>query len=167
MLITDIGADDVFVFGSNAAGFHGAGSAGQACRGDARNTWRQDAWFLRAMKAPPGSPDRVGRWAVFGVARGWQRATCGMSYAVQTIVRPGQRRSVSRRDIYHQLVELWAFARERPQWKFLLTPVGQGYSGWTPEEMAQVWDYLLQQHGLPDNCVFTWDRAAVVVDAQT
>lgn len=158
MLITRLEPTDVFVFGSNASGFHGAGSAGQACRGDSANTWRSDAWFLKAMRSPVGSPDRIGLWAVYGVARGFQRGRSGMSYAVQTIERPGQKRSTSRRDIYYQLVELWAFARANPSLRLLITPLGQGYSGYTPAEMAQVWDYLIDQHGLPDNCTFTWDR---------
>jgi hypothetical protein len=38
---------EVLVFGSNRSGFHGAGSAGLAFRGDSRNTWRSDPFFLR------------------------------------------------------------------------------------------------------------------------
>lgn len=154
MFSVELGPDEVLVFGSNATGFHGAGGAGLACRGDARNTWRQDKWFQAAMKAPEGSPDRVGKYAVYGVARGFQVGREGKSYAVQTIERPGRRRSTSRREIYHQLVELWTFAEAHPEWTFLVTPLGEGYAGYTSEEMQEVWDFLQQKHGTPANVKF-------------
>src|SRR5215207_2445888 len=125
-LRTILAPNEVFVFGSNRDGFHGAGGAGLACRGDAANTWRQDPWFKRAKDARTGDAARIGRWAVFGVAKGFQIGRCGRSYAVQTIERPGARRSTSRREIYRQLVELVAFARTRPDDSFLVTPLGEG-----------------------------------------
>jgi len=60
----------IFVFGTNSSGFHGAGAAGIAFRSESRNTWRTDPWFQMAMTSPVGSQERVGRWAVFGVSRG-------------------------------------------------------------------------------------------------
>lgn len=152
--VTDLGPDEVFVFGSNEGGFHGAGAAGLACRGTATNNWRQDDWFLAAMKAPPGDERRVGRWATFGVARGYQVGTGGRSYAIATVTRPGARRSITRRDIYYQLVELWAFAEAHPELTFLVTPLGEGYAGYTRAEMEEVWDFLLAKHGSPPNVVF-------------
>jgi hypothetical protein len=145
----------ILVFGSNAQGFHGAGGAGLACRGDAANNWRNDAWFLAAMKAPPGSAARIGKRAIFGKARGFQRGKDGASYAIQTIERPGQRRSTSRREIYYQLVELVSFARSHPEYIFDITPLGEGYAGYTAAEMHEVWHYLQTRHGIPDNCCFT------------
>lgn len=97
--ITELEPNDVVVFGSNATGFHGAGAAGLACRGTARNDWREDAWLTTARDAPVGSPARIGTWAVFGKARGPQRGTEGMSYAIETIQTPGKLRSTSLRDI--------------------------------------------------------------------
>ena len=106
MMITSLKSNEVFVFGSNAQGFHGAGSAGYAMRGDTRNNWRQDKTFRRAMEAPVGHPDRVGKWAVFGVARGFSKGHEGISYAIQTIEKPGRKRSTSRQDICIQLGRL-------------------------------------------------------------
>ena len=137
MMITTLKPNEVFVFGSNAQGFHGAGSAGFAMRGDTRNNWRQDEAFKRAMKAPVGHPDRVGKWAIFGVSRGMQKGYAGLSYAIQTIERAGQRRSTSRRDICIQLIKLWNTAKKHPDLIFLMTPVGCGYSGYTPAEMSR------------------------------
>ncbi len=135
-LITSLAPNEVFVFGSNRSGFHGAGAAGYACRGTAENTWRTDEWFLKAMKAPVGSPDRVGKWAVYGVGRGWQQGREGMSYAIQTIEKPGMKRSTSRDNIEDQFIRLFVFALEHPEWQFLMTPVGAGLSGYTAAEMA-------------------------------
>lgn len=153
--ITTLQPNEVFVFGSNKTGFHGAGAAGLACRGDARNTWREDEWFLKAMKSPVGSPDRIGKWAVYGIAKGYQRGREGVSFAVQTIEHPGLKRSVSRQEIYKQLQALWSDADKTfGFWKFLVTPLAEGLAGYTREEMAEVWDKLITEHGLPPNIRF-------------
>ncbi|HEX8243180.1 MAG TPA: hypothetical protein VF541_06785 [Longimicrobium sp.] len=140
---------EVFVFGSNAGGFHGAGSAGLACRGDSGPGWRTDTRFLEMIRAPAGSPARVGEWAVFGVARGHQVGRTGQSYAIETIQRPGRqyRRGTPLEVIAGQLRELVAFARSRPDLRFVITPVGEGYSGYTRAEMGQVWRRVHEQCG--------------------
>ncbi len=145
---------DVFVFGSNGTGFHGAGTAGFVMRGDSRNNWREDAGFLAAMKSPVGSQLRLGRRAEFGVARGFQQGNEGCSYAIQTVRKPGARRSITRREIYCQLVELWHWAEANQEYSVLVTAVGTGYAGYTREEMQEVWDYLVKTHGLPSNVRF-------------
>ena len=149
--ITAIKKNQVFVFGSNSTGFHGAGSAGQAMRGDSRNTWRDDAAFLKAKQAPKGSPDRIGKWAIYGQARGHQIGREGQSYAIETIVRPGDRRSTPLAAIQCQIVELLKFAKEHPDLEILMTPVGCGYSGYTPREMRACWEAATAQEPLPTN----------------
>ena len=62
-------------------------AAGVAMRGTFAHDWRTDEAFLAARRAPPGGPARVGRWAEFGVARGYMQGREGCSYAVQTVVR--------------------------------------------------------------------------------
>ncbi len=153
-LITQLADHEVFLFGANRGGFHGAGAAGYAMRGTAANTWRTDEAFLRAMRAPEGHIDRIGRWAVYGVGRGWQRGHYGMSYAIQTIERAGWKRSTPLADIEDQLVELWGFARTHLGWTFLMTPVGAGLSGYTPAEMAAVLGRAAKRGGgLPGNVI--------------
>jgi hypothetical protein len=152
-MITRLKSNQVFIFGSNEQGFHGAGSAGFAMRGDSRNNWRNDPEFLRAMKAPAGSPDRIGKWAVFGVGRGYQEGREGRSYAICTVARPGQQRSITLKDIYVQLVELVQFVKLHSELEFLGTPIGCGYSGHTPEEMQLVWDTLAERIGIPSNLI--------------
>ena len=146
-------SNEVFVFGSNVQGFHGAGSAGFAFRGDSRNTWRQDARFLRAIGAPAGSEEKVGKLAVFGQARGLMKGREGYSYAICTVTRPGRRRSIPRKEIARQLRELWRFAKAHTEFSFRMTPVGAGYAGYSREEMLEVMDWLLDTEGIPANII--------------
>lgn len=153
--ITRLHSGEVFCFGTNEGGFHGAGSAGQAMRGDARNTWRTDPAFKAAMDAPVGDPARVGLWAVYGQAEGPMLGQAGKSYGIVTIVRPGQRRSTPLSDIGQSLTDLCRFANRRPGLTFLITPLGEGYSGYTRREMGEVWDHVSQHlGGLPANLKF-------------
>ena len=140
----------VLVFGSNAQGFHGAGSAGLAFKNDARNNWREHGQFLKAMKSPIGSPDRIGFRAVFGIARGFQTGTHGSSYAIQTVTRPGEKRSIPLSEIKSQIQELITFANEHPDYNFGVTNIGEGYAGYSREEMNfSIWNTL----ELPTNII--------------
>jgi hypothetical protein len=133
-------SNEVFVFGSNRAGFHGAGGAGIACRGDADcRTWRADQRFTAMRRARPGSDACRGRWAVFGVG----------SYAIETIERPGRqyRRGTPLRAIYAQMRQLVAFANQRADLDFVVTPIGEGLSGYTRAEMALLWRTLHERVG--------------------
>ncbi len=155
--ITSLAPNEVFTFGSNRSGFHGAGAAGFACRGTALNTWRTDPWFQTARRSPVGSPARVGKWAVFGVARGFQVGREGMSYAIETIREAGLKRSTPLSEIQEQFVELFRFANTRSDLTFLLTPVGVGLSGWTAPEMAACLSAAIRQHPVPGNVVIPPD----------
>lgn len=144
----------IFVFGTNESGFHGTGSAGFALRGNSDGTWREDQSFLKIKnqvnsKTPLDSSLRKGQFAVFGQARGLQIGTRGASYGIQTIVKPGQRRSTTRREIYAQLVKLGDFARSNPKMVFIMTEIGQGYSGYTKEEMDVVHCWWIKHHNPP------------------
>jgi len=149
--ITTLKPNQVCIFGSNSTGFHGAGMAGYACRGESRNTWRQDTWFLKALQSPIGSPDRIGKWAVLGVARGFQQGREGMSYAIQTIQKPGWKRSTPLSEIAMQLRELFVFAVTHPELEFLFTPIGAGLAGYTNAEMKGCLYSVLDDIGLPSN----------------
>lgn len=153
-MITSLKFNQVFVFGSNTSGFHGAGSAGLACRGDARNTWRDDPWFQKAMNSPIGSLDRIGKWAVFGEAHGFQIGREGMSYAICTIVRPGSKRSYPLSKIAEHILELFSFASAHPEYEFLYTAVGAGLAGYTNDEMALTLQEAINVQAPPPNITF-------------
>jgi hypothetical protein len=93
-------------------------------------------------------------WAQPGVGRGFQTGLKGKSYAIATVTRAGFRKSMERREIYKQLVALWQFILTRPDLSFLVSPLGEGYAGWTKEEMNTVWEHLVAKHGLPSNIHF-------------
>lgn len=138
--------------GSNSKGFHGAGSAGLAMRGDSRNNWREDQGFLLAMQSSKGSNQRIGKWAVYGIARGHQVGREGQSYAIQTIERPGIKRSTTLSAIEEQLVDLLSYANKNQDLVFIMTPVGCGYSGYSVEEMRNVWENATKKFGsMPSN----------------
>ena len=75
-LITELKSNEVFIFGSNKNGFHGAGSAGYAQRGDSKNNWRTDDIFLQALtelnkknKNHPYNKEKlIGKWSVLGLS---------------------------------------------------------------------------------------------------
>lgn len=151
--ITKLEPNEIFVFGSNSTGFHGAGTAGQAMRGDSKNTWRADPVFLRAKAAPVGHPDRIGKWAIYGVARGFQQGHEGASYAIETIVRPAQLRSTPLSVIEAQFVELFAYAEAHPELRFLMTPVGCRYAGYSALEMKETWSRAKAKKACPANVI--------------
>jgi len=144
--IISLESNQVFVFGSNANGFHGSGAAGFAF---GTTNWRTDKRFQKAMNAPEGHPDRIGRWAIYGQGRGYQEGSHGRSYAIETIRRPGLKRSTPLKEIKEQIIELFEFANEHPNLEFLVTPIGVGFAGYSEEEII----FLFTNLEIPDNVV--------------
>lgn len=96
--ITEIGPDEVFVFGSNLAGMHGGGAARLAC-------------------------ERFG--AVWGQGVGLH----GRSYAIPTM----QGGVATIAPYVDGFID---FARRHPEKRFLVTEIGCGIAGFTPEQIA-------------------------------
>lgn len=94
---------EIFVFGSNLAGRHGAGAA------------------LEAVQKYS---------AVLGQGEGLQ----GQSYAIPTKDR--QLRPLSVGAIATGAATFMGFARRNPSLRFLMTPVGCGLAGHTPDKIA-------------------------------
>ena len=120
--------------------------------------------FSRLCRRRRGSPDRIGKWAIYGVARGYMEGSEGKSYAIQTIQKPGKKRSTSLQEIQKQLAEMWDFSAAHPELQFILTPIGEGYAGYSHKEMQEVWDWIKANKGERPN--WSWladmrDRAAM------
>jgi hypothetical protein len=160
---TSYPTNTIFIFGSNEQGFHGAGSAGFAFRGDSANTWRQDKFFLNAIAESRQGKHTVGKRAIFGIARGFMHGIEGDSYAICTVSRPGQKQSRSRKEIARQLRELWHYAQNHPELTFWFTPVGCGYAGYTAAEMQEVIDWLAATIGHPSN-IFNLNCYQTIID---
>lgn len=112
--ITELKSNQVFVFGSNTAGRHGAGAA------------------LTAYQE-------------FGAKAGVGVGFTGSCYAIPTKdqymnIRP---LSAIRRDVLYFLLR----AKSLPEVEFLVTKVGCGYAGYTPEEIGPMF------YPKPDNVI--------------
>lgn len=146
-MITQLRDNQVFVFGSNLIGFHGAGSAGFASFGvTGYNHWRQVGYG----SFPKGWQ---GKWNVKGVGEGFQVGTEGKSYALPTVSLPGKRRSLSKGQIGESIQKLYAFAREHQDLEFLVAYCDDGkqtLNGYTKAEMA----LMFSCEKIPENVIF-------------
>ena len=159
-IITTLTSNEVFVFGSNASGFHGAGSAGYAFKGTSGNDWRDNPRCKAAIAATrtPGTDpkDRVGNWTIWGQARGHMKGTIGQSYAIVTTERPGHKGNVTLNSIRNEVKALVEFAKAHPELKFLCSAFGLsraygGFSWFTLEEMRSLFADQEGNGGMPDN----------------
>jgi len=110
-MITSLGPDEIFVFGSNASGAHGGGAARFAA-------------------------DHFG--AVWGQAEGLQ----GRSYGIDTMS--------GLPTIEKQVATFLEFAVRHPELRFLVTEIGCGIAGYTPEQIAPYFGDATQNVVLPD-----------------
>jgi hypothetical protein len=101
--ITELKPNEVFVFGSNLAGIHGAGAARFAHK-------------------------------VFGAKFGVGIGMTGRCYALPT--KDENIWTLPLTEIQGHIIDFLDFAKENPDKTFLLTPVGCGLAGWTPEDVA-------------------------------
>jgi hypothetical protein len=99
--------DEIFVFGSNAAGFHGGGAAHQAMQ-----------WG-----------------AVWGQGTGLQ----GQTYAIPTMFG-----TVA--EIKPHVDEFLHFAKAHPKLKFLVTEIGCGIAGFTPGDIAPLFQPVINEN---------------------
>ena len=153
--VTALEPHEVFVFCSNASGFHGAGSAGFAYTGKPGNQYRAGNPDLRQ---PNG---HLGHWARLGHARGFQRGRRGRSYAIQTVTKPGALRSITLQEIRRQAQQLADFAKARPRLRFLLADFTHGsFNGYSAEEMASAYEPLLACR----NVAFSFSSARLMTD---
>lgn len=146
--VTKLEPNQVFVFGSNLNGFHGAGSAGYASFNEKGNIWRNynyGAW-------PKG---KQGKWNVKGQAEGYQIGTEGASYAIPTVTRAGAVRSISPENIRESIKRFLRFANDNPELHFFVAYSGnKNLNGYTPSEMAS---FFIFNRELPSNVIFQKD----------
>jgi hypothetical protein len=116
-VITELKPGEVFVFGSNASGMHGAGAARTA-------------------------------FEKFGAAWGEGHGLHGQSYGIDTMS--------GMRVMEDEVRAFLEFADAHPDLKFLVTKVGCGIAGYTPEEVAPLFT------GSPPNVVLPDEFRAVL-----
>lgn len=142
--ITSLKNNEVFVFGANTFGWHGAGAAGYASFNELGNVWRKHSYD----KWPNGTK---GKWNVKGVAEGLMEGTNGKSYAIPTVTKCGAKRSIPLDIIEESIFNFFDFTLDNPQYVFYIAQAATpGLNGYSPEEMAgcyRVFDW-------PDNVYF-------------
>lgn len=163
-IITQLKETEVFTFGSNAQGFHGAGSAGFAFHGDKGNSWRTNPQFQKAYKAfqakekgqPYDPEDLKGNWAVLGET-GLMHGKKGMSYGIITTEAPGKQGGVNSQVLQEEMEKLIDCAFKNPELTFLCVNFGLsrahgGFSWWSPTELQTLWEKAKTScGGLPPN----------------
>ena len=135
--------DEVFVYGSNADGFSGAGAAGYATFGEFGNVWREYGY----QSWPKGTK---GKWNVKGVSEGPMLGTEGKSYAIPTVTRAGAKRSIPLSEIKKSIEKFYEFAKSRPHLKFFVAQGVEGnLNGYSAQEMASIYS-----GEIPENVYF-------------
>ncbi len=131
--ITSLAPNQVFVFGSNVDGIHGAGAARRA--------------FGKYSERP--SKGTKGYWAVFGQGEGYQEGKEGASYAIATkdLKQKSGSQKVPLPKIAKQIDRFLKFAKSRPDKEFLVTKIGCGLAGYSESEIAALW----QGKDIPNN----------------
>lgn len=131
--ITELKDNEVFIFGSNLSGFHGAGAAGFASFNESGNVWRKYNYDKLAN-------GWRGRWNIKGVGWGYQEGTHGASYAIPTVKRAGEKRSLTLEQIRKHIEVFHSFACGMRHKTFY---VAQGYAinlnGHSTDELRSIW----------------------------
>jgi len=154
--VTELKSNEVFVFGSNLDGFHGAGAAGYASFGVPGNQWRK---FDYANQ----SNGWKGKWNVKGVGEGLQEGTEGKSYALPTVNRIQDRDNYPKEKIRESIARLYECARQHPELDFLIAYRHDGtrlLNGYSIEEMAEMFG---NPKYIPDNIVFEVEFYKLIV----
>lgn len=103
---------EVFVFGSNESGVHGAGAARQA---------------------------HIEFGALYKMGFGYYECSKGRTFAIPT--KDWNIQTLDKERISFYVDRFVAFAEENPQLTFLVTDIGCGLAGYTPEEIAPMFHF--------------------------
>ena len=112
--ITELGENEIFVFGSNGYGAHNGGAAATAVR-------------------------------KFGAKMGQAEGLQGQSYAINTMD--------SEDEMYAQIDRFLVFAKGHPELTFLVTEIGCGIAGYSPEQIAPHFKAHSKNVILPDDFI--------------
>ena len=140
--------NEVFIFGSNEHGFHGAGAAGFASFGRTGNVWREEGYGDK----PYGWR---GKWNVKGIAEGLQEGTDGKSYALPTVVQAGQKCSLTKLQIIINIKRMYKVAQDHSELTFLVAGSDDGkipLNGYSHKDMVLMYSAA---GPIPTNVLFS------------
>lgn len=118
--LTELGPKQIFVFGSNLAGRHGAGAARDASK-------------------------------FFGAEYFKGEGPTGSCYAIPTKDHSLRPRSLD--EIERSVLSFLVYAVRHPDYEFIVTPIGCGLAGYTPEQIAPMFWGHPKNVILPDEFV--------------
>jgi len=150
--ITYLEQNEVFVFGSNLNGFHGAGAAGYATFNEFGNLWRK----YNYDKQPNGT---LGKWNIKGVGLGYQKGIIGSSYAIPTITFPGYKKSIPLHTIKDNITEFYKYALDNSEKKFYIAYFNKTSNGYLITEMASIFYNI----NIPENVFFNKNFAKLII----
>ncbi|HEY9858873.1 MAG TPA: hypothetical protein V6D16_05155 [Candidatus Obscuribacterales bacterium] len=127
--------NQVFVFGSNTEGRHGKGAA--KC----------------AFGNYPHKPGIVGKWAIYGTAKGYMEGNQGASYAIVTKELRSHKPAISLGQIESQIKRFLIWAVDNPDKECLVTLIGCSLAGFKVEQIASLFINL----DIPPN--MTYERS--------
>ncbi len=144
--VTNLADNQVFVFGSNYSGFHGAGSAAWASFGQVAS-WKS----MKYDQYPDGTKFH---WNIKGIGEGFQIGLNGKSYALPTVyfVR-GKNHPIGDLGVMESIRRFYKFANENPQFEYLVGYKNQKaryLNGRYPDDMA----YLFAMGTIPTTVIF-------------
>tara|TARA_R110000772_G_scaffold9769_7_gene31864 strand:+ start:4565 stop:5452 length:888 start_codon:yes stop_codon:yes gene_type:complete len=142
--ISTLKDNQVFVFGANKQGFHGAGSAGYASFNKWGNHWREEKY----NENPYGWK---GLWNEKGKT-GAMVGTEGKSYGLVTVHKAGDKRSLTEDQMIENISDLYQVAAKRPALEFLVAQSDKtGLNGFSGKEMAK---FFASAGNIPANVIF-------------
>lgn len=148
-LITELKHNEVFVFGANLDGFHGAGGAGSAF--GVVGNWYESGDFLRSKKElvrkqnglQYNDQQLIGKWCILGQV-GLMKGKEGRSYGIVTTQHTGIQGKVTLDYLKEEIKKLFHCANTNPKLKFLCTNFGlkrpKGLSWFDSSEIRTIWN---------------------------
>lgn len=155
--VTTLAENQIFVFGANDRGIHGAGTAGLAMWGrnsDGTPTQRGEQWILE--KTQPGDQ---GMWAVIGEHSKISKGVLGHSYGLVTVEGKlggkSEKSRISVDNLRANIAKLYETAMAHPDRQFLVAYTNnadgrKNLNGYSPLELATIFDSI----PIPENVIF-------------
>lgn len=141
-LITSLLENQVFVFGSNPEGIHGAGAAKVAA-----------TKYYATLGMGRGMMGQSYGLVTKNLSPNYFEAESGITYKIAGI------RSVSKTQILLNIIELYLYARSNPEQEFLIAyTLAPNLNGYSSEEMADMFNFV----PIPDNIIFNEDFAKLL-----
>jgi hypothetical protein len=118
--VTKLKPNEIFVYGSNVEGRHGKGAA-KCAFGDY-----------------PHKLNTIGKWAIYGVAKGYMQGLQGASYAIITKELRAHKPAITIEQIKSQVNQFLLWASEHPEVECLVTLFGCSLAGFKVSEIAKL-----------------------------